>query len=572
MVNHKKIKQYLFQNVYQNAGNGYVITPSELALEMISALPESVFDSETTTFLDPICKNGTFLFEIVEKLYHKGHSIENISKRIYTIDSNSHSTNLAEATIRKILNQETIGSKIDFKSDFTQRFYDRMMFIVSSGKFRTIESFLDIITLNKSDLKLMSDFKNGISDFIQKYEAVSKLESKLFGEVFTPRQLIDEMLDTLPKDIWKNPDLKWLDPAVGIGNFPATILDRLMVGLDSVIPSEDERRKHILENMLYMCDISTKNLFLLYMLFDKNNEFKLNVYRGSFLDEAFDKHMKEVWGLEGFDVVVGNPPYNENGTGTGNSIWQKFLEKADVVSLQYIVYIHPCSWRMPLRVGDRFYKSSQIIKNTAEYVRILSKEEANKFFGLSIRVDYCLLNKKKLNKKSLIENENEKVYLDISNLYLVPNYNFDLFERLTNSNKKCEVIYSSKYDPRSKYVSMEKNEEFKYPLILSTPKSGIRYAYSSTNQRGHFDIPKVIFGDSGINHVIIDMSGEYGMTQHGIGIKVSSEDEAIKIKSALLSEDFSEFLKSVQWSHFQIDYRLFTQLSIDFYKQFLKTK
>jgi site-specific DNA-methyltransferase (adenine-specific) len=85
----------------------------------------------------------------------------------------------------------------------------------------------------------MVDLKRNISEFIERYDKVSKLESKLFGEVFTPRQLIDEMLDTLPEDVWKNKDLKWLDPAVGIGNFPAAILDRLMVGLEDSIPNED---------------------------------------------------------------------------------------------------------------------------------------------------------------------------------------------------------------------------------------------------------------------------------------------------------------------------------------------
>ena len=39
------------------------------------------------------------------------------------------------------------------------------------------------------------------------------------GEVFTPLSIVNEMLDKLPKKVWGNPKLKWLDPSVGIGNF-----------------------------------------------------------------------------------------------------------------------------------------------------------------------------------------------------------------------------------------------------------------------------------------------------------------------------------------------------------------
>ena len=39
------------------------------------------------------------------------------------------------------------------------------------------------------------------------------IEKKQFGEVFTPMILINEMLDKLPKKIWTNKELKWLDPA-----------------------------------------------------------------------------------------------------------------------------------------------------------------------------------------------------------------------------------------------------------------------------------------------------------------------------------------------------------------------
>lgn len=68
------------------------------------------------------------------------------------------------------------------------------------------------------------------------------------------------------------------------------------------------------------------------------------------------------------------------------------------------------------------------------------------------------------------------------------------------------------------------------------------------------------------------MNGELGMTQHAMAIEVESIEEANNIKNALLSKDFSDFLKTVMWSNFQIDWRLFSFLKKDFWKEFIQKK
>jgi hypothetical protein len=93
--------------------------------------------------------------------------------------------------------------------------------------------------------------------------------------------------------------------------------------------------------------------------------------------------------------------------------------------------------------------------------------------------------------------------------------------------------------------------------------------YSSTNSNGHFGISKVIFGDSGIYHCIVDLDGAYGMTQHSMALEVDSLEEAENFKKALLSSKFSEFLESMMWSNYQIDWRLFLNMKKDFWKEFV---
>jgi hypothetical protein len=50
-------------------------------------------------------------------------------------------------------------------------------------------------------------------------------------------------------------------------------------------------------------------MFLFHCAFDREDDQELNTYYGSFLDKEFDEHMLNVWGVEKFDIVLGNPPY-----------------------------------------------------------------------------------------------------------------------------------------------------------------------------------------------------------------------------------------------------------------------
>lgn len=84
-----------------------------------------------------------------------------------------------------------------------------------------------------------------------------------------------------------------------------------------------------------------------------------------------------------------------------------------------------------------------------------------------------------------------------------------------------------------------------------------------------FGVPKVIFGDGGINDVIVDDKGKYGLTQHAIGLKISNKHEGILMKTALESDEFDNVLKSMSFSNFGIDWRMFKYFKPDFYKQFL---
>src|SRR5258708_25757779 len=72
-----------------------------------------------------------------------------------------------------------------------------------------------------------------------------------FQVVKTPSPLAGRILDCFPKHVWNNPNLKWLVPVSKNGVFELHIFLRLMYGLVSSIPDADERRRHIITEMIW---------------------------------------------------------------------------------------------------------------------------------------------------------------------------------------------------------------------------------------------------------------------------------------------------------------------------------
>jgi hypothetical protein len=232
-------------------------------------------------------------------------------------------------------------------------------------------------------------------------------------------------------------------------------------------------------------------------------------------------------------------------------------------------------WRKPKTDRSSTKEVSELMMSKQiHYLECHDSNDGIKTFNAGTRYDFYLLENTPIYKNTIINGEDRiDVEVDLRDYDFIPNYNFDLFKKImvSDSDVKCPIIYNrSNYgSDNKKWVSNEKSNIFKYVLIHTTPKSGVRYMYSSRNDNGHFGIPKVIFGDSGIFNAIIDMDGIYGMTGHSMAIKVDNEKEAVNIKMAIESEEFNIFLKSVSYSNFMIEWRIFLHMKKDFWKYFI---
>ena len=397
---------------------------------------------------------------------------------------------------------------------------------------------------------------------------------KMMGEVFTPMSLVNEMLSKLPTHVWTDPNLKWLDPCVGMGNFMIAVYLRLIESL-TIIKDINKRKKHILENMLYMVELNKKNVYITKQIFDIKNEYKLNIACADSLTLNYVKRFK----TDTFDIIVGNPPYQDNqvnnGTkrGGGDLLWNKFVIKALELLIEkgYLCFVHPAGWRKPESEKSKYKNMFKLMteENQMLYLEIHDTVDGMKMFKAGTRYDWYIIEKcEKYKNTIVVGDDNIKTKLDLRDWNFLPNNEFILVQKLLGGSidKKCEIIFStSNYETRRKWVNSKKTKEYKYELIHSTPKNGTRYMYSSRNDNGFFGVPKIIFGDGGIYNAIIDIDGIYGMTQHSMAIKINSIEEGKKLKLFLESEIFKIVLNACSWSNFMIDWRLFTYFRHNFY-------
>ncbi|MFE9207519.1 hypothetical protein [Micromonospora sp. NPDC007230] len=79
-------------------------------------------------------------------------------------------------------------------------------------------------------------------EIVEELVVKSRHRVKTYGEVFTPRYMVDRMLDLVREELETGPDFidkTFLEPAAGDGNFLVAILRRKLQAIEKRIPCEE---------------------------------------------------------------------------------------------------------------------------------------------------------------------------------------------------------------------------------------------------------------------------------------------------------------------------------------------
>jgi len=444
-----------------------------------------------------------------------------------------------------------------------------------------------------------------ILDTIEKRLIPDEAAKKARGEVFTPLNLVREMLYGLrksdhtqiwgmrdgvlfdddpedriggiPLDVWSNPDSRWLDPANGIGNFPFVAFLMLDFQLSKTMKDTAARKKHIVEKMLYMVEIDKGNVNTARKIFETLAPgAKSNICCADTLKLKKEDLVRE-FGVAEFDVVMGNPPFQDNISMNG-TLWDKFIIYSLSVTIPsgFLVFVNPSGWR---NVEGKFkHIQNELLKRDMQYLEIHNEKDGIKMFKSETRYDWYILKNSKYGGKTVIYGQDRAFHnINISDFEFIPNEKFEKIATLLarGDDKHVDIIQSqSAYEIRKKWMSKEHTDIFKFPCIYTVNSKGqpsIRW--SSTNEKGHFGIPKLIWSNGRITSVgsLIDKDGEYGLTQFSYAIADDS-DKLELIKTAFDSPSFRNLMEACAVGQLSINFKVLKTFKKDFYKDFLPKK
>jgi len=314
-------------------------------------------------------------------------------------------------------------------------------------------------------------------------------------EVFTPPKLVNEMLDTLPQELFESKETTFLDPVCKTGVFLREIAKRLDKGLQKEIPDIQERIDHIFTKQLFGIAITeitallsrrsvycTKKADGKYsvcqnfdnsegnILFNRINHTwgkgrciycgasKKNYKRGPDLEtHAYEfihtTRPEEIFNMK-FDVIIGNPPYQLNdGGGTGSSakpIYNMFIEQAMKLNPRYLCMIVPSRWYSGGKGLDSF--RSEMLGDKRIRKLIDFEDSRDCFPGVDIAGGVCYFLWDRYNKgiceitsfrngKSVVSER----YLDEFDNFIRDNISVDIIKKVIKRDSKyLDSIVSSR--------------------------------------------------------------------------------------------------------------------------------
>ena len=420
-------------------------------------------------------------------------------------------------------------------------------------------------------------------------------------EVFTPPNIANMMLDTLPKDLWHDKSATFLDPACKTGVFLREITKRLLKGLESEIPDIEKRLEHILKRQVFgigitrlTSEISRRSVYcskkanekfsivnfkdeegnIRYIesehfwadgikckycgvkreIYDKNSAYESYAY--SFIHE---ERPEDLFNMK-FDVIIGNPPYqmNDGGSGYGTSatpIYDKFVSQAKKLNPRYLLMIIPSRWFAGGRGLNSFRKEMLSDKRIQKIYDFMNSKECFPGVNIAGGINYFLWNRDYKGECEVINVENDNHFsasrnLDEYDIFVRDNRAIKIINKVKSKSDKFLsdfVFQSSPFGFRSFKRGDDVNAKHKVKLLTSDGFSYVHRDEVLINEK-EIDKYKVIIGK------VVPGNGEVDV-KPGTGYKVITKSRVlspneINSESYLLLSTFSSEKEAINFSKY----------------------
>lgn len=368
---------------------------------------------------------------------------------------------------------------------------------------------------------------NNLFDNVYNPDVLSCIANLSNDEVFTPPEVVNKMLDTLPQELFENPDTTFLDPACKTGVFLREIAKRLIKGLEHQIPDLQKRLDHIFHKQLYGIAITELTSLLsrrgVYCSKYPNGEYSVSKFDngqgnirfkkmqhtyingtckycgaskaqydrdGTLENYAYEfihnERLGEIFNMK-FDVIIGNPPYQLKTAGDDNGaqarpIYNLFVNKAIQLNPTYVVMITPSRWMTGGWNLDEFRMELVQDKKIEEMHDFPNANDC--FPGVEIKGGVCFYkwNKNYVGNCKYITHQGEKIVsekmrpLYIDGMDTVVRYNdaISIIEKIRLLNEKSFSDIVSRMKPfglPTKYKGNEKKDKVNNIKIYANQKT-----------------------------------------------------------------------------------------------------